>query len=321
MISPVLQDWPREYAPGGRRQNARPSDLLWGPEYLSAAVRRTPPSVSCFASVYSFTRIRESSRGGCVDYSSARVSTIFLDFDGPRSWEDARRFKAWASARGMTLRWFFSGSKGWHGYLDFPEWPGDPGVIRPAVSLLRDLSGCASIDLRSADGPARVARVDGTLHPATGLRCVAADPDWEEVEVFRAALGNGNMNHRHDGDLSRLNALPAYALLSLPPCPPVEAPLSPSNLAALRFSAVPGTVEAGQQKGARTLGALAVACHARISGQNEGMARARVARYASRCSPPLDAARQNVQVRSAYHAAAPGALMRWALAEMARRAP
>lgn len=305
--------FPREIAIGKKRLNRSLVDLAWTESDIRRAARHPE---GAFLSVYSFSRVGgRGTTGRVVDYSSAVFDTLFFDLDGPGALEDARTLCLWLMARGIAPRTYFSGRRGFHVYADFPPWPGPVGDMpRRVVSVLPPLS---TLDESSFDGPAKMARIPGSLHPDSGLFCIPVDPlaagSIEEVYALATAPRPDPWNREK---LEAQNAFGAWRLLSSIPPPrsgdgetrnpfPVNGTLlsSPPLLRVLR----------GLPEGRRHYGAVALAVACRLDGLTEGQAERVVATYMSRCSPPLPPALARGEARQGWTARSPWGLLTWAL--------
>lgn len=132
------------------------SDLIKQVKYYQS--KDTP----CYITVYPFDELKPQ------DYTTARINTLFFDFDSEEkielALEDALKFKTYY----IESRVYFSGGKGFACYLDFPTASIQPELKKEALSALqRNIA--AALELKTSDTSvygdlARVSRLPNTIH-------------------------------------------------------------------------------------------------------------------------------------------------------------
>ena len=102
-------------------KNKRKELLSSWKEFLGFEIQRENPSVYSFAKYHG-----DLSREGSIapDYRSARLNTVFFDFDHENlkvAWQETKRLRKYLLEQGAYPRTYYTGNRGFHLYLDFPE--------------------------------------------------------------------------------------------------------------------------------------------------------------------------------------------------------
>jgi len=143
-------------------------------DFLTVEFQKQNPSV------YSFVKIRnDPSRklGIAPDYQSARINTIYFDFDHDDlkvAWKETKRLRKELITRGAIPRVYYTGNRGFHLYLDFPEvrlnYPRE--TLKRFVEQLTKRKRFQSLDKSVIGDLARCSRLPYTIHEKTGRYCI-----------------------------------------------------------------------------------------------------------------------------------------------------
>jgi hypothetical protein len=202
--------YPREFAYATDKGVRRVKAPVKSAEELRWALKNLQSNRGLYVSVYSYSAVKED---GSVDYSSAVINRIFLDFDckedAALALVEAREVVDALGDYGIRALPFFTGGKGFALYIDF-----EPVLVAPenkkAVlgvfwdSIQKNLCGreLVTLDRQIRGDVARVSRLPNSLHKS-GLYCVPLDI-WELCTLEFFDIKDLARSPRLDFDLERV---------------------------------------------------------------------------------------------------------------------
>lgn len=166
-------------------------------------------------SVYSFAKIRnDPSRklGVAPDYLSARINTLFFDFDHDDLkvvWKETKRLHKELITRGAIPRVYYTGNRGFHLYLDFPEvklkYPRE--TLKRFVEQLTKRKRLKSLDQSTIGDIARCSRLPYTIHEKTGRYCIPLCAEDFKLKIEKLLEFSEGLNLRYIPVVKKLCSL------------------------------------------------------------------------------------------------------------------